>query len=250
MHLGFVKERHDMFLTERVAACAALAFPKWPPTQSVLSLDWLVPFVLYFFHLFICEPGPWITDHCSQISLPIFQYFLSGKTSKVNRDDKWAFAKLKSTRKSTLRVTLTRWSVRNRKNLMIAIKRKNKYCSQKFSRIDGSIFQMIPSSCFWVSTSFTWCILQSFKTLDLLTFCFRWYLLYPGDRQPWAGWSREGRWEKAAPWFAICFQRRGSEAVEGSFFHCLCFLWSTTQAVHLFECHLEREVGLICIFEK
>ena len=57
------------------------------------------------------------------------------------------FAKLKSTRKSTLRVT--RWFVRNRKNLMIAIKRKNKYCFQQFSSIDGPIFQMIPSSCFW-----------------------------------------------------------------------------------------------------
>ena len=146
-----MKEQHDMFLTERVAACAALAFSKCPPTQSVLPLDWLVPFVLFFFHLFFCAAYPWTTDHCSQISLRIFQYFLSGKTSKVNGDDKWAFAKLKSTRKSTLGVTLTRWSVRNRKNLMIAIKRKNKYCSQKFSRIDDPIFQMIPSSCFWVS---------------------------------------------------------------------------------------------------
>ena len=201
-----VKEQHAMFLTERVAACAALAFSKCPPTQSVLPLDWLVPFVLYFFHLFICEADPWITDrdHCSQISLRIFQYFLSGKTSKVNDNDKWAFAKLKSTRKSTLRVT--RWSVRNRKNLMIAIKRKNKYCSQQFSRIDDPIFQMIPSSCFWGSISVVWCILQSFKILRLLSFCFRWYLLYPGDRQPWAGWSREGRWEKAAPWFAILIQ--------------------------------------------
>ena len=125
----------------------------WPFQSALppnLSCPWIdlyhlysISLFFYFFLLFICEADPWITDHCSQISLRIFQYFLSGKTSKVNGDDKWAFAKLKSTRKSTLRVT--RWSVKNRKNLMIAIKRKNKYCFQQFSRIDGPILQMIPS---------------------------------------------------------------------------------------------------------